>query len=168
MKTDMKTMRTFLMALGAAALAGCAATSTTVVTEPVGPDLARPKINVEAGQGRLLVYTARDVGIGDPVAYFPTHSAYRILNDDGTPLRTVDNRSSTFDQQPLTVTLPVGKYKVKGRATNAGEVIVPVVVAENKTTVVDLEGSVFPQHGPTGAGQWIRLPDGKVIGMREE
>jgi hypothetical protein len=164
----MKTMRLILTAIGVATLVGCAATSTTVVTDPVGPDLAQPKINVNAGQGRLLVYTARDVGIGDPVAYFPTHSAYKILKDDGSVLRRVDNRSSTFDQQPLTVTLPVGKYKVKGRATNAGEVVVPVVVAENKTTVVDLEGSAFPQHAPTGAGQWIRLPDGKVIGMRVE
>jgi len=164
----MKTIQMLLTAIAAAALMGCAATSTTVVTQPVGPDLAQPRINVNAGQGRLLVYTARDVGIGDPVAYFPTHSAYRIFKDDGSLVRRVDNRASTFDQQPVTVTLPVGAYKVKGRATNAGEVLVPVVVAENKTTIVDLEGSTLPQHAPTGAGQWIRLPDGKVIGMRVE
>ena len=164
----MKTIKLALTAIGVALLAGCAATSTTVVNAPVGPDLAQPKINLNAGQGHLLVYTARDVGIGDPVAYFPTHSAYRIFKDDGSALRRVDNRSSTFDQQPRLVTLPVGTYKVKGRATNAGEVLVPVVVAENKTTVVDLEGNTLPQHAPTGAGQWIRLPDGKVIGMRVE
>lgn len=164
----MKTIQMLLTSIAAAALVGCAATSTTVVTQPVGPDLAQPRINVSAGQGRLLVYTARDVGIGDPVAYFPTHSAYGIFNDDGALVRRVDNRSSTFDQQPLTVTLPVGSYKIKGRSTNAGEVLVPIVVAENKTTIVDLEGNTLPQHAPTGAGQWIRLPNGKVIGMRVE
>jgi len=164
----MKAIRIVTTILGAALLAGCAATQTTVVSQPVGPDLAQPKINVNAGQGRLLVYTARDVGIGDPVAYFPTHSAYLIYKDDGSLLRRVDNRSSTFDQMPQTVTLPAGKYKIKGRATNAGEAVVPVVVAENKTTLVDLEGNTLPQHAPTGAGQWIRLPDGKVIGMRVE
>jgi hypothetical protein len=164
----MRTLKTVLTLLAVLALVGCAATSTTIVTQPVGPDLAQPRINTSAGQGRLLVYTARNAGIGDPVNYFPTHSSYRILNDDGTVLRRVDNRSGTFDQEPLTVTLPVGTYKVKGRATNAGVVIVPVVVAENKTTIVDLEGSTFPQHRPTGAGQWIRLPNGQVIGMRVE
>jgi hypothetical protein len=164
----MKTTRLALTSLLVAALVGCAATSSTVVTQPVGPNLAQPRVNLSAGHGRLLVYTARDVGIGDPVAYFPTHSAYRIFHDDGSLVRRVDNRSSAFDQQPLAVTLPVGSYKVKGRATNAGEVLVPVVVAENKTTIVDLEGSALPQHAPTGAGQWIRLPNGQVIGMRVE
>jgi len=27
--------------------------------------------------------------------------------------------------------------------------------------------SHFHQHKPTGAGQWVRLPSGEVIGMRE-
>lgn len=164
----MKTIKLTLSAIGVALLAGCAATSTTVVDQPVGPDLARPKINLNAGLGQLLVYTARDVGIADPVAYYPTHSPYRILKDDGSFLRRVDNRASTFNVQPQLVTLPAGKYKVRGRATNAGTVVVSVVVEENKTTVVDLEGINFAQHSPTGAGQWIRLPDGKIIGQRVE
>ena len=162
----MKILKLALTAVAAAVLAGCAATSTTVVTDRVGPDLAQPRADLNAGRGQLVVYTARDTGIGDPVDYFPTHSAYAILNDDGTVLRHVDNRSGNFDREPLTVTLPAGTYKVRGRATNSGTVVVPVVVAENKTTIVDLEGATFPQHKPTGAGQWIRLPDGQVIGMR--
>jgi hypothetical protein len=43
-----------------------------------------------------------------------------------------------------------------------------VIIKEKETTTVDLEGSNLPQHKPTGAGQWIRLPDGQVIGMRVE
>src|SRR5581483_2490557 len=159
----MKPFTVLLTAIAAAALVGCAASSTTVIADRVGPDLAQPRINVSAGRGQLIVYTARDTGIGDPVAYFPTHSSYVILNADGSVLRRVDNRSGNFDREPLTVSLPSGTYKIRGRASNSGNVIVPIVVAENKTTVVDLEGATFPQHKPTGAGQWIRLPNGQVI-----
>lgn len=164
----MKILRITLTGFAAAALVGCAATCTTVVTATVGPDLAQPKINLNAGHGRLVVYTARDVGIGDPVNYFPTHSAYTILNDDGSKLRRVDNRSGDFDREPMTVSLPAGRYKVEGRVSNAGQAVVPIVIDENKTTIVDLEGTVLPQRKPTGAGQYVRLPDGQVVGMRED
>ncbi len=83
-------------------------------------------------------------------------------------MRRVDNRSGSFYQTPMTVSLPPGEYIVKGRATNVGMVNVPVIVKENKTTIVDLEGATLPQHKPTGAGQWVRLPNGQVIGMRWE
>jgi hypothetical protein len=83
-------------------------------------------------------------------------------------MRLVDNLSGSFYQTPMTVSLPPGEYKVKARATNSGLVDVPVIVKENKTTIVDLDGTILPQHKPTGAGQWVRLPDGQVIGMRSE
>ncbi|HWD18047.1 MAG TPA: hypothetical protein VHB20_02115 [Verrucomicrobiae bacterium] len=162
----MKKINIILSALSAAALVGCASSSNQVVTQPVGPDLAPPRVNVGAGQGRLVVYTAREMA--DPVAYFPAHGAYKIYRPDGSLVSRVDNRTGTFDQEPPAVVLPVGKYKIEGHATNAGDVTVPVVVAENKTTIVDLEGNTLTQRKPTGAGQYIRLPDGKVIGMRVE
>jgi len=162
----MKTFGILLVSAVAALLAGCAAPSHTVVSQQVGPDLARPRINAGAGQGRLVVYTATE--LLDPVAYFPTHGSYAIYKEDGALLRRVDNRSGTFDQEPIAVSLPAGAYKIKGRATNAGEIEATVIVAENKTTIVDLQGATLPQHKPTGAGQWVRLPDGKVIGMRYE
>jgi len=114
-----------------------------------------------------LVYTATEVN--DQVdAYYPTHSSYAIYTTDGKLVRRVGNRSGSFYQDPVPVSLPQGTYKIKGRATNSGEVTVPVVIEEKKTTVVDLEGTNLPQRKPTGAGQWIRLPDGQVIGMRVE
>jgi hypothetical protein len=151
-----------------AALAGCATSdhSQVVVSQAVGPDLARPRIDLGQGKGRLVVYTAREVN--DPVSYFPTPSSYSIYTDDGRLLQRVDNRAGSLYQDPSLVSLPAGRYKVKGRATNDGEVLVPVVIEENKTTLVDLEGVTFPQHKPTGAGQWIRLPNGQVIGQRYE
>jgi hypothetical protein len=163
-------MKTFNRCLSLAALvgfAGCASPSTTVVSEPVGPDLAPPRVDVSHGQGRLIVYTVTEVN--DPVnSYFPTHSSYALYTPDGKLVKRVDNRSGSFYQQPAPVTLPPGKYSIKGRATNSGEVTVPVIIEARKTTVVDLEGTNLPQHKPTGAGQWIRLPSGQVIGMRVE
>ena len=150
-----------------AALAGCATHSEIVMNQPVGPDLARSRINLNQGKGHLVVYSALEVD--DQVnAYFPTHSSYAIYDSDEKLMRRVDNRSGSFYQDPATISLPAGTYKVEGRATNSGVVLVPVIIEQNKTTVVDLEGSALPQHRPTGAGQWIRLPNGQVVGARME
>jgi hypothetical protein len=163
----MKTLSNCLFLAVLVAFAGCATHSTTVVNQPVGPDLAPPRVNLSQGQGRLMVYTVTEVN--DPASSdFPTHSSYAIYTTDGKLVRRVDNRSGSFYQNPVTVSLALGTYKVKGRATNSGEVTVPVIIEEKKTTVVDLEGTNLPQHKPTGAGQWVRLSTGQVIGMRVE
>ena len=163
----MKKIKNGLSFLFLAAAVGCVTSPQVIVNQPVGPDLAPPRVNLNKGQGRLVVYTATEVT--DPAnAYFPTHSAYVIHTPDGRLVRRVDNRTGSFYQSPNPVLLPPGAYLVKGRATNAGEVSVTVIIKENKTTVVHLEGANLPQHKPTGAGQWIRLPDGQVIGMRFE
>jgi hypothetical protein len=165
----MKQIKTALNIILLAALAGCAAPSPSKVTveQPVGPDLAPPRVDPGKGRGQLVVYTATE--INDQVdAYSPTHSSYSIYTMDEKLVKRVDNRSGSFYQNPEPVPLTPGKYKIKGRATNSGEVTVPVIVEEKKTTIVDLEGTHLPQHKPTGAGQWIRLPNGQVIGMRVE
>ena len=163
----MKTLNRCLALAVLVAFAGCSTHSTTVVNQPVGPDLAPSHVDLSHGQGRLVVYTVTEVN--DPVnSYFPTHSSYAIYTTDGKLVKRVDNRNGSFYQDPATVSLPPGKYNVKGRATNSGEVTVPVIIEAKKTTVVDLEGTNLPQHKPTGAGQWIRLPNGQVIGMRVE
>jgi hypothetical protein len=163
----MKTFKSLFGLVLAAAFAGCATRATTAVNQPVGPDLAQPRVRPNQGNGQLVVYTALEVA--DPVsADFPTHTSYVIYDSTGKLLREVDNRSGPFYQTPKTISLPPGEYKVEGRATNSGRVDVPVIVKENKTTTVDLEGTNLPQHKPTGAGQWVRLPDGQVIGMKVE
>jgi hypothetical protein len=164
---NMKMLTSLFSVVLAAAVAGCASESKVVVSQPVGPDLARPRVHPDQGTGRLVVYTAVEVAnaVGSD---FPTHSSYVIYASNGKLLQRVDNRTGPFYQTPRTVSLPPGEYKVEGRATNSGQVDIPVIVKEDKTTVVDLEGSNLPQHKPTGAGQWIRLPDGQVIGMRVE
>lgn len=150
-----------------AAAAGCATPSTVAVKDPVGPNLAppRPHPNQNAGQGQLVVYTSMEVANPDN-SDFPTHVGYSIYGDDGKLLERVDNRSGSFYQSPASVNLSPGKYTIKAHVTNYGMVSVPVVIEENQTTSLDLDSSHFRQKTPTGAGQWVRLPGGEVIGMR--
>jgi hypothetical protein len=157
----------FCIALLAAAIAGCASDSSVVVKDPVGPDLAPPRIHVNQNQkdGSLVVYSALEAA--NPVSSdYPTHAGYAIYDENGKLLRHVENRSGPFEQSPETVSLAPGEYRVKALATNHGIVTVPVIIKENETTILDLDKSHFPQHKPTGAGQWVRLPSGEVIGMR--
>lgn len=150
-----------------AAFAGCATRSSVAVNDTVGPDLAPARINLSNGQGQLVVYSA--VEVVDAVgADFPTHAGYEIDDANGKFIRRVDNRSGSFYQTPASVPLPPGKYKIKAPATNYGLVTVPVVIKENETTTVDLDSTHFRQKKPTGAGQWVRLPTGEVIGMRTQ
>jgi hypothetical protein len=155
----------FCIIMVTALAAGCATRSSVVVNQPVGPDLAPPKVNSSQGNGQLVVYSA--VEVANPVnTDFPTHAGYEIDDAGGKLFRRVDNRSGSFYQSPAPVSLPPGKYLVKAPATNYGLVTVPVVIKENETTTLDLEATHFRQHKPTGAGQWVRLPTGEVIGMR--
>ena len=159
--------KSLLLVIALAAFAGCAAPqSTVVVKDPVGPDLAPSrKLVAPAGQGELVVYTALEV-VNPVSSDFPTHKAYAIYRADGTLFQRVDNRSGSFYQSPATLVLPQGEYTVKAPVANYGEVSVPVVIKENETTTLDLNGGHFRQKNPTGAGQWVRLPTGEVIGMR--
>lgn len=161
--TAIKTLSCLILT---AAFAGCASQPSPVaVNDPVGPDLAPARINLNNGQGQLVVYTALEV-VNASNSDFPTHVGYEIDDTNGKLIRRVDNRTGSFYQTPMSVPLPPGEYKVKALATNHGIVTVPVIVKENEVTTLDLEGSHFRQHKPTGAGQWVRLPSGEVIGMR--
>ena len=164
---NMNQTKNLLLALALAAFAGCAAPQSTVVLkDPVGPDLAPPrKLVAPAGHGQLVVYTALEV-VNPVSSDFPTHKAYAIYHPDGKLFERVDNRSGSFYQSPASVTLPQGEYTVKAPVANYGEVSVPIVIKENETTTLDLNGGHFRQKNPTGAGQWVRLPSGEVIGMR--
>jgi hypothetical protein len=147
-----------------AAFAGCATRSSVVVNDPVGPNLAPPRVNLSDGKGQLVVYSAEEV-VNAVASDFPTHAGYEIDDANGKFIRRVDNRSGSFYQSPASVSLPPGEYKVKAPATNHGLVTVAVIIKENETTTVDLDSAHFRQHKPTGAGQWVRLPTGEVIGM---
>ncbi len=161
----MNTIKYTICIVAAAALAGCASNSNVVVDQPVGPDLAPSRLKLTPGNGQLVVYSALEVP--NPVGSdFPTHTAYAIEDVNGALIQRIDNRSGPFYQTPVTVPLQAGEYKVKARATNHGWLTVSVIIKEGETTILDLDGTHFRQHKPTGAGQWVRLPSGEVIGMR--
>ncbi len=159
--------KNLFLVIALAAFAGCATQQPSVVVkDPVGPDLAPPrKIVTPMGQGDLVVYTALEA-VNPVSSDFPTHKAYAIYRADGKLFQRVDNRSGSFYQSPATVTLPQGEYTVKAPVANYGVVTVPIVIKENETTTLDFNGGHFRQKSPTGAGQWVRLPSGEVIGMR--
>jgi hypothetical protein len=164
---NMNQTKNLLLVITLAAVAGCATSqSTIVVKDPVGPDLVPPrKLAAPAGQGELVVYSALEV-VNPVSSDFPTHAAYTIYGADGKLFQRVDNRSGSFYQSPAIVVLPQGEYTVKAPVANYGVVTVPVVIKENETTTLDFNGGHFRQKKPTGAGQWVRLPSGEVIGMR--
>ena len=163
----MNPTKNFFFVIAVAALAGCATHSTVVVNDPVGPELAAPRKIVTSGQGQLVVYSALEV-VDQVSSDFPTHAAYEIDLPNGKLFKRVDNRSGSFYQSPAAVSFPPGEYKVKAPVTNDGLVTVTVVIKENETTTLDLDGGHFRQHKPTGAGQWVRLPSGEVIGMKSQ
>jgi hypothetical protein len=163
----MKRLKSSLCIILAITFAGCATETPVVVDQPVGPDLSQPRIDLNRGAGRLVVYSALEC-VDAVESDHPTHSSYMVYDTNGNIVRRVDNRSGSFYQSPMAVSLPAGEYKVRACATNTGLVDVPVIVKENKTTIVDLDGATLPQRKPTGAGQWVRLPNGLVIGMRSE
>lgn len=163
----MKHTKNLFVVVALAMFAGCATDRPAVVVkDAVGPDLAPPRrLVAPAGLGQLVVYSALEVA--NPVSSdFPTHAAYDVYAADGKLVRRVDNRSGSFYQSPATVMLPQGQYTVKAPVANYGVVTVPVVIEENETTTLDFNGGHFRQKKPTGAGQWVRLPSGEVIGMR--
>lgn len=163
---SVKYLSSFILIGVMAVLAGCASQPPIAVNGTVGPDLAKPRINLSQGRGQLVVYSALETA--DVVSSdFPTHASYDIYDSDGNFVLHVDNRSGSFYQTPATVALAPGKYLVKAPATNHGRVSVNVAIKEGETTTLDLDASHFRQHKPTGAGQWVRLPSGEVIGMRE-
>jgi len=143
---------------------GCAFNRQAVIQTAVGP----PPLAVasRAPEGGLAVYSARDIGTPGAPEGVSYHSGYRIYALDGKELRYVDNRVHTSGGDPATVSLPPGRYKVVARAANDGIVTVPAVIEAGKTTIVHLDGSELPRGRETSASDFVRLPDGLIIGWR--
>jgi len=149
--------------LGAAS--GCAIGRQTILTTPVGP--APSALASTSQKGQLAVFSALDRGTpGDPEYATPHHSGYSLLSADGTRLRYVYNRVSTFNEAPELVTLSPGIYKVTAAASAFGKVTVPVLIEAGKTTSVHLDGSELSGWSRGVGSEFVSLPDGLVIGWR--
>jgi hypothetical protein len=146
-------------------LTSCALNRQTTLTTPVGPP---PSAAVSRAQkGELAVYSALDYGTPTDAEYSRRyHSGYKLLTADGTPLKYIYNRLSTFSEDPERVTLPPGLYKITARASAFGSVTLPVLIEAGKTTSVHLDGSELSGWSRGTGSSFVSLPDGLVIGWR--
>jgi hypothetical protein len=158
--------------VGLAAMTGCSMRAPLVVQNPVGPQRLHPPRR--RTDGDLVVYSGRHAATYAQSEY-PVHTEYTIATPDDKVIERVANQTGPFSADPEKVHLAPGKYHVKALAERGGFVVVPVVIEAGKTTVVDLDGEALPQsedadaHGDAdadAAGEWVRLPDGHVVGWR--
>ena len=150
-------------------LAGCASDNKRIAINTVGPAPAKTSATSPSTNGNLAVYSAYrrtpDFDTRDP--YRPEYSDYRIYNVDGKFLRNIHNDSGTFLQDPASVPLVPGKYRIVARANGFGLIMVPILIEAGQSTVLHLEGGDL--GGDTsGFNQTnaVRLPDGQIVGWR--
>lgn len=146
-------------------LASCASQPLTLQT--VGPSPFSQSVAFASdspGAGELQVFTETEEYNDDDLAYFP-HTDYQIYSEDGKRLRRVWNHLNHEDEDPASVTLKPGQYRVKAWAEFYGLVTVPVVVKANRKTMVVLQpgwkpGAKIPDE------KLVRMPNGYFVGWR--
>jgi hypothetical protein len=147
-------------------VAGCATNQPLILHDAVGP--LAPPVTSNSSEGRLIVYSATRVTTADQSEY-PIHTPYTIYGSGDKVVRRVANTAGLYSQTPAAVSLPQGEYHVKALAAGSGYVLMPVIIVAGKTTIVDLDGTALPQGTDASsesdsAAQWVRLPDGHVVG----
>src|SRR6185437_4596984 len=164
--SEIRTMNRFIHIIAAALLietGGCGARKGFVIRDSVWPD--KPLAGSLGNEGCLIVYSGRE--ILDPTkSRHPVHTCYAIFSDDGKVFRRVTNQSGAFFEEPVGVSLPAGAYKVEARATNCGEVAIPVVIQAGKLTTLYLDGETEPLNSATSSNQWVTLPNGQIVGAK--
>ena len=149
-------------------LTGCALQHDSPTMGMVGPEPVKPAAPISTN-GTLLVYSATEVN-ADFAARDPDHpqySDYSIYTPAGQKLQRVHNNMDDLDQSVVPVTLPPGEYVIHAHANGYGEVQVPVLIAINQATVLHLEGGNHVPNTLNGnAKNFVRLPDGEIIGWR--
>jgi hypothetical protein len=142
---------------------GCASHREKVIVGPVGPPpLVAPG---QSEQGALVVYSALDFGMPGDAEMVSHHSGYQIYSADGRRFKYVNNRIGTYREDPATVSLPPGHYKIRARAAAFGSVTANVVVEAGKTTFIHLDGSEL-SGAQTPTSRFVSLPDGLIIGWQ--
>jgi hypothetical protein len=121
-----------LIALGSMAAASVANAGGLRALPAVGP--AEPEHT-----GYLVVYTATEPTDDGDVMYY-THTDYRLYSSSGVFLKTIKNSIVKGDEVPETVRLAPGRYMIHAQSETEGYVAVPVVIADGRKTVVNLEG----------------------------
>ncbi len=73
-----------------------------------------PAPAVASDDGELIVYSADDA-IDTADSEHPHHRRYVIRAADGSVLRSIENQTGPFGQDPEDVTLPPGRYAITVR-----------------------------------------------------
>ena len=105
--------------------------------EVIGP-VVQPTGPLHAPAGYLRVYTeTRPFRNGD-VTYYP-HRSYKIYDEAGGLVQSVQNHKHNYDEKPTTVELPAGKYFVVPQGGGPGRPRIAVVIKGGEVTKVDVE-----------------------------
>jgi hypothetical protein len=144
-------------------VAGCA--SNPLALAPVGPEPGRPAGAGANGALQVFSATQQSTQIGDigPGSFFHPHSGYDIDDASGQRVKFVFNHASDMDEWPDLVKLPAGHYQIVAESACCGQVTVPVVIENGKTTVVHLDRNWWPPNH-TPLTQVVYLPDGEGVG----
>jgi len=89
--------------------------------------------------GYLVVYSATEPFNDGDVIYY-THTDYDLYSWRGLFLKKIRNSIVKGDEVPERVPLAPGRYLVQAESETDGIVRVPVIIADGRTTVVNLEG----------------------------
>jgi hypothetical protein len=165
----MKAFIAFNIVAAGLLLAGCASENISKVTlDTVGPAPTQTAAPSPSTNGTLVVYSAyrRNAYFDTRDPYRPEYSDYRIFSPDGKFLLGVHNNSGTPFQDPASVTLAPGTYRVVARENGFGNVTVPVLIVAQQSTVLHLEGGDAGDISGANQANAVRLPDGKIVGWR--
>jgi hypothetical protein len=166
-----KTMKTFLIFNLVAAgvlLAGCATVESGLTLDTVGPVSAQPAASGSTN-GTLVVYSAYKINadFNSPDPYRREYSDYRIFTTGGKLLLRVRNNSGTVLQNPASVELPSGEYRVLARVNGYGHVTIPVIIAAGQNTVLHLNSAdSWPDESAINPSNAVRMPDGQIVGPK--
>ena len=148
-------------------LTGCLGQRDKLVLDPIGPvHASAPK---KSGDGFLMVYSAYDAG-----AHFYSrkydgreYSDYSIFDTNGRLRQKVHNSTDSISEEPATVSLPPGRYRVIASANGYGNVTVPVIIERDRHTILHLEGGgTASELAGADSSNTVRLPDGRIVGYK--
>jgi hypothetical protein len=88
--------------------------------------------------GYLVVYSATEPYNDGDLMYY-THTDYQLYSARGSFLKKIRNSIVRGDENPEKVPLAPGRYIVEAQSEAQGIVRVPVIIADGRTTVVNLE-----------------------------
>ena len=143
-------------------LASCATGGVYVLPEVVGP---APGAHGYGKEGMLQVYSRTTEFNDGGIRYYP-HTSYRIYSTNGSFVKYVRNHTTSTDQRPATVRLPVGNYSVTALSEVMGVVKVPVTISGAQVTAVYLDSSRRKELQGADEKQLVHFPNGKIVGWK--